>query len=31
MIAVWIIAAQLVTFALLRPVLVMGKRGDDNI
>jgi hypothetical protein len=29
MIAVLIIAAQLVTFALLWPVLVMGKRGDD--
>ena len=29
MIAMLIIAAQLVTFALLWPVLVMGKRGDN--
>lgn len=29
MIAVWIIAAQLVAMAALWPVLVMGKRGDD--
>lgn len=27
--AVWIIAAQLVALALLWPVLVMGKRGDE--
>lgn len=29
MIAVWIIAAQLIALAVLWPVLVMGKRGDD--
>lgn len=29
MIAVWIIAAQLVALAVLWPVLVMGKRGDN--
>lgn len=27
--AVWIIAAQLVALAVLWPVLVMGKRGDN--
>lgn len=27
--AVWIVAAQLVALALLWPVLVMGKRGDE--
>ena len=29
MIAVWIVAAQLVALAVLWPVLVMGKRGDE--
>lgn len=28
--AVWIIAAQLVALAVLWPVLVMGKRGDQE-
>lgn len=29
MIAVWIIAAQVIALAVLWPVLVMGKRGDE--
>lgn len=29
MIAVWIVAAQVIALAVLWPVLVMGKRGDD--
>lgn len=30
MIAVWIIAAQVIALVLLWPVLVMGKRGDQE-
>lgn len=31
MIAVWIIAAQLLALAAVLPLLAAAKRGDDNI